>query len=316
MSSPEGPPKVTGPVLIMAGPTAVGKTTLAVSVAEAVGAAVVSADSRQVFRGMTVGTASPTAEDRERVPHRLFGELEPASAYSAGSYRDDCQSAITELHRTGIPALVTGGSTLYIHALVRGIADLPALTPDVLEHVQAEAQDPQGRSALFAELSRADPEGARTLDPTKSQRLVRLVGLLRQTGTPPSELWERGRRPPLPHRLIVLDRPRSELYHRIDERVDVMFAEGIMDETRDLLSAGPGVRALLDSTIGYREVAAMLDGSLTETEARRLIKRNTRRYAKRQLTWFRRYDEAVWLDARTASVEEVLAAAAPWPSMA
>ena len=128
-------------------------------------------------------------------------------------------------------------------------------------------------------------------------------------------MWDEGRRPPLPHRLVILDRPRAELYERIEARVDSMFEQGLVDETRALLALGPDVRPLLDATIGYREVAAMLDGDIERPEAVRLIKRNSRRYAKRQLTWFRRYDEAVWLDARTATVDEVLEVAAPWPSM-
>lgn len=314
MGSPDPTPGVSTPVLVLTGPTAVGKSSLALALAEATGATILSADSRQVYRGMAVGTAAPAPGEKARVPHRFVGSLDVPTPYSAGQHYDNCRNAITDLGASDQPALVVGGSTLYVHALIRGIADLPALDPDLQGRLQREASTAEGRSSLYAELHDADPESARTLDPTKSQRLVRLVGLLRQTGRPPSTLWSEGHRPALPHRLIVLDRPRAELYRRIEARVDAMFEGGLVDETRALLASHPDARPLLDATIGYREVAAMLDGDLARPDAVRLVKRNTRRYAKRQLTWLRRYDEAVWLDARTATVDDVLEAAAPWPS--
>ena len=305
---------VADPVLVLAGPTAVGKSSLALAVAEAVGAEIVSADSRQVYRGLDVGTATPPPLDRERVVHHLVNDLDPAASFSAGQFRNVFFHAITDVNGRGGATVVVGGSTLYVHALVRGIADLPALRPGTERTLRAEGASAEGRERLFRELQRADPEAAATLDPSKSQRLVRLVGLLRDTGRPPSELWEEGHREPVPHRLVVLDRPRAELYDRIDRRVDAMLEAGWVEEVDALLGRGPAVRALLDATIGYREIAAVLDGTLERAEAVRLIKRNTRRYAKRQLTWYRRYDEAVWLDARTATVADVLEAAAPWPS--
>ena len=291
-----------------------GKSALALDVAEAVGAEVVSADSRQVYRGMDVGTATPPPGDRERVPHHLLDCLDPGQPFSAGEYFTYFTDSITEIEGRARAAVVVGGSTLYVHALTRGIADLPALDPDTERALAAEAATAEGRERLHSELRRADPTAAATLDPTKSQRLVRLMGLLRDTGRPPSELWEEGQREPVPNRLVVLDRPRAELYDRIDRRVDAMLGAGWVEEVETLLARGSDVRALLDATIGYREIAAFLDGALRWDEAVRLTKRNTRRYAKRQLTWYRRYEEAVWLDARTATAADVLKAAAPWPS--
>ncbi|MDT0632671.1 tRNA (adenosine(37)-N6)-dimethylallyltransferase MiaA [Rubrivirga litoralis] len=305
---------VLAPVLVLTGPTAVGKSALALDVAERVGAEIVSADSRQIYRGLDVGTASPTAADVQRVRHHLVDVLEPPEPYSAGRFLSWCGRAITETQSRGAPVLVIGGSTLYIHAVVRGIADLPTVSEGLDQTLQIKARTPEGRGGLYDELRRADPESAATLDPTKSQRLVRLVGLLRETGRAPSALWREQERPPLPHRLVVLDRPRSELYARIDARVDRMLTDGLIEETQRVLSHNPSARALLDATIGYREVLALLDGTIDRDEAVRLIKRNSRRYAKRQLTWFRRYEEAQWLDARTATVQDVLDAAAPWPS--
>ena len=301
------------PVLVLAGPTGVGKSSLALAVAETVGAEIVSADSRQVYRGLTIGTAAPSAAECARVPHHLVGHLDSLQGYSAGVFLDDFRETITEVRRRGGAALVVGGSTLYVHALVRGLADLPPVADDLALQVAAEATTREGRDALFQELRAADPTAAATLDPTKGQRLARLVGLLRETGRAPSELWDEAARPAVPHRLIILERPRPELYERIERRVDAMIDDGLVDEVSGLLARDPSPRPLLETTIGYREIAASLDGRLPLDEAIRLIKRNSRRYAKRQLTWYRRYDEAVWLDARTATVADVLDAAAPWP---
>lgn len=306
-------PEGAAPVLVVAGPTAVGKSRLALDVAEAVGAEVVSADSRQVYRGLDVGTAAPSAADRARVPHHLVASLAPGEPYSAGQFLRSLGQTLADLRARRVPAVVVGGSTLYVEAIVRGLADLPALPDAVAAPLAEAAASPEGRDRLYAELAVADPDAAATLDPTKSHRLARLVGLLRHTGRPPSELWRERAVPPAPHVLVVLDRPREELYRRIDRRVDRMVADGLEDEVRRLYARGDRVRPLLRATIGYREVVGVLEGRHDWDEAVRLIKRNSRRYAKRQLTWYRRYPDALWLDARTATAGSLLDAVAPWP---
>lgn len=299
------------PVLILAGPTAVGKSSLAQAVATDVGAEIVSADSRQVYRGLDVGTAKPSAAEQAAVPHHLIDLLVPGASYSAGQFLDDARAVIAEIQSRGRPVVVVGGSTLYVHALVEGLADLSPLAPELTRALTASATTEEGREALYAELAAADPAAAATLDPTKSQRLVRFVGLLRETGQLPSRLWDEAHVPGVPHRLMVLDRPRDELYRRIDRRVETMMDEGLLDEVRRL--RGEDGRALLNATIGYRELAAYLDGEIDLDRAVSLIQRNSRRYAKRQLTWYRRYEDAIWLDARSATLADVLGEL-PWPS--
>lgn len=300
-------------LLVIAGPTAVGKSSLAMGVAERTGAEIVSADSRQVYRGLDVGTAKPTVEEQSRVPHHLLDVVDLGARASAGWFRECCEITITDIKSRERPIVVAGGSTLYVHALVEGLADLPTVARSLETELLGQTETPEGRQSLYQELAEADPETAATLDPSKTHRLVRFVGVLRQTGRRPSALWAERAQAPLPVDLVVLDRSRDELYARIDKRVVDMIEAGLLEETARALAASPAARGTLEATIGYRELLPVLEGTRELDEAVRLIQRNTRRYAKRQLTWYRRYPDAIWLDARTATVETVLEAVAPWP---
>ena len=301
-------------LLVLAGPTGVGKSALAVEIARAVGGEVVSADSRQLYRGLDVGTATPTAEEQGGVRHHLLDVLDPGERANAGWYLRQAHRVVADCWRRGRPVVVVGGSTLYVHALVAGLADLPPVSANTERQLAAEIERPGGAGRLFQELARADPEAAGTLDPTKSQRLVRLVGVVRETGRPVSERWKAQDEAPFRTRLVVLDRPRAELYARIEARVDRMIAGGLEREVASVLEQEPGSEPLLNATIGYREWLPVLAGDRTREEAVRLVKRNSRRYAKRQLTWYRRYPDALWLGAESATAAQVLRAVAPWPS--
>ena len=292
-------------VLVIAGPTGVGKTRLALDVAEALGTDILSADSRQAYRGLDVGTAKPTAAERARVRHHWVDVLDLGSLTSAGLFAREAERYIAACHADARTPLVVGGSTLYVDAVVNGIARLPDVPDAVAAEAVRQAATLGGRERLFAELERADPAAAATLDPTKSQRLARLVGLLRATGRRPSELWAEGAPQPRDVRLVVLDRPRAELYARIDARVDAMLDGGLVDENRTLLAAGYGLETVPLRTIGYAEPIRFLQGEISEGEMVRLVRQNSRRYAKRQLTWFRRYPSASWSDASTVTVDSV-----------
>lgn len=288
-------------VYALTGPTGVGKTALSLAVAEVLGAEIVSCDSRQVFRQLDIGTAKPSHADRQRVPHHFIDERSLDEPWSAGQFAEDAEARIRDVHARGAEALVVGGSTLYLHALAHGLAALPEPDLAIREELNAVVASAEGRVALYAELQRADPEAAATLDPSKSQRLVRFVEIYRATGRPASSYWKDVVPPAFDVRVVVLDRPRDELYARINRRVDAMLDAGLMDEARDLHEAGysrdevPALR-----TIGYQEPLAVLAGELSYDEMVERLKRNTRRYAKRQLTWFRRRDEYVWRDADTS----------------
>ena len=300
-----GPDGARAPLLVIAGPTGVGKTALALDIAEALGTDILSADSRQAYRGLDIGTAKPTPEEQARVRHHWVDVLDVGEPTSAGLFAREADRYTARCRAENRPALVVGGSTLYVDAVVRGLASLPDVPAETAAQAFAETETPDGRACLFAELLAADPAAAATLDPTKTQRLARLVGLLRATGRLPSELWAEGA-PAVPDvRLVVLSRPRADLYARIESRVDAMIAGGLIDENRHLLAAGHTPDTPPLRTIGYAEPIRFLRGEITEGEMVRMLKQNTRRYAKRQLTWFRRYPEARWVDLSSSDAGSV-----------
>jgi tRNA dimethylallyltransferase len=297
-----------GPFLTIAGPTAVGKTELSLEVAEALDAEIVSADSRQVYRELTIGTAKPSTEALDRVPHHFIGERSLNEPFSAGTYADEANARIREILDRGNEPLIVGGATLYLHALQYGLADIPDVDDAVREKLQAR-MEAEGKEALYEELKEVDPQQAEKADPTKTQRVIRALEVYHGTGKPLTHYYENQPEPPFTYTTIVLNRDREKLYDRINRRVEEMLEAGLMNEVRAVMDID-GVQ--LDepplSTIGYREPIQYLQGEIEDyDEMVRLVKRNTRRYAKRQLTWFRRYDEYTWMEASTATAEDVLA---------
>ena len=291
--------------LAITGPTAVGKSRLALDVAEALGAEILSVDSRQIYRGMDVGTAKPTAAERARVRHHFVDEREPTDPITAGAFAQDAQSRIDDILARGKVPLAVGGSTLYLTALVEGLARLAPVPAGLAASIARDLRTADGRHTLFKELEQADPVAAATLDATKTHRLARLVGILRATGTRPSDAWAEAAAAVHRFRVVVLDRPRAELYERIESRVDAMLDRGLVEECQHLIASGAG--EMVDQTIGYREPAQFLRGEVEHGEMVEQLKRNTRRYAKRQLTWLRRSPSYEWVNAEDAAVEALVA---------
>lgn len=295
-----------GPVFTIAGPTAVGKTHLSLEIAEQLGAEIVSADSRQVYRELTIGTAKPSTEAQERVPHHFIGERSVRNPFSAGAYAREANERIKSIRARGRTALVVGGATLYLHALQYGLAEIPDVDDEVREWLEERLEE-EGPQTLYDELAEVDPVQAEKNDPTKTQRVIRALEVYHGTGKPLTHYHEQQPDPPFTYTTIVLNRDREILYNRINRRVDRMLERGLLDEVRDVMDID-GVQ--LDepplSTIGYREPIQHLRGEISYDEMVRLVKRNTRRYAKRQLTWFRRYDEYIWIDAETTTAAVML----------
>lgn len=292
-------------ILAILGPTAVGKTELSLTLAERFDAEIISADSRQIYRPLTIGTAKPSAEELARVPHHFINELDLSDPFSAGRFAEAANARIAEiLDRRRVP-LVVGGSTLYLEALLHGLAEVPPTTDATRQRLMARLAE-EGSERLFDELVRFDPSSAATMDPTKSQRIVRALEVYLDTGKPLSYYHERRPQPLYRFAPVVLTRPRGALYDRINRRVDAMLAGGLLDENRRLLKAGyaPGMNPL--RTIGYREPIAHLEGRIEYEEMVRQLKQNSRRYAKRQLTWFRRRSDYRWIDLGATGGEDAL----------
>lgn len=280
---------------VIAGPTAVGKTAVSVALAGLLDAEIISADSRQIYAPFRIGTARPTEVELQKVAHHLIGELPLDAPYSAGLFAQRLQRIIPDLRARDKRGIVVGGSTLYVHALIEGLSDIPPIEPGIRDILNAELED-RGSEALYAELLKVDPVFAATVDPSKSQRIVRGLEVFRGTATALSQFHQP---PPLAdqrYQLIVLHVDRDMLYARIDQRVDDMISEGLLEECSRALEMAPDRTLNAWRTIGYQEILPWLDGKYDLEEAIRLIKRNSRRYAKRQLTWYRRYTEAVWIE--------------------
>ena len=291
------------PVPTIVGPTAVGKTAMGLSLAEAFDAEIISADSRQVYRELDIGTAKPGTEARRRAEHHFIDEKDLSEDFSAGQFAEAAHERINAIRRRGREALVVGGSTLYVHALQKGLADIPEVPGEVRERLNERLDEDGGAETLFAELQEVDPERAAKLDATKTHQVVRALEVYRHTGRTLTHFHQQQPEPPHDFRTVVLRRDRQRLYDRINRRVDRMLASGLVEEVRALRERGADRHRPPLRTIGYREVFEFLDGEHDRDEMERLIKRNSRRYAKRQLTWFRRYDEYEWTHADTPTGE-------------
>lgn len=275
----------------LAGPTASGKSALAVRLAAVRGGTVVCADSMQLYRDLRVLTARPSAADEAAVPHALYGTLDAATRHSVGDWT-------RSLDRLDAPRpwIVTGGTGLYFNALERGLADVPEVPDDVRARLEAQLAG-EGAPALHAALARADPEGATALKPTDGQRVARALGVIKATGRPLRD-WQCRRADvqsnPLDVERIVLEPPRPVLRERIAERFSAMMEEGAVEEVRALLARDLDPTLPAMKAIGVREVAAMLRGETTEAEAVERAIIATRQYAKRQSTWFRNQFGQTW----------------------
>jgi len=283
------------PILVLTGPTATGKTAISLALAKKVGAEIISADSRQIYHELNIGTAKPTLSERLGIPHHFIDELPLGTPFSAGRFAEEAKKRAAVIRSNGRRPLIVGGSTLYIHALISGLAPIPAIDPSIRAALNTRLLH-EGATVLFDELCMVDPAYADTLDVTKTQRIIRGLEVFQATAHPLSSFHRRTASAETTFDLVVLHRPREILYHRINERVDQMLAAGLLDEVRQLLANRVDTDTNALRTIGYQEPIAYLKQEITYNEMVRLIKRNTRRYAKRQLTWFRRYPQARWLD--------------------
>jgi len=285
------------PILILAGPTAVGKTDASILLAQESGAEIVSADSMQIYRHMDIGTAKPAPEQRKLVYHHMIDIVEPDQPYSVGDYLRDSLRTIEGIHAAGSIPLVVGGTGLYIRALTRGLFHGPPADLALRERLlQREAEAEPG--TLYADLVKVDPEAAVKIHPNDLRRTVRALEVYylkdKKLSTFQREHAFQDR--PFRFRLLFLVRGRPELYPRIEKRVDEMIDQGLEEEVKGLMDRGyrPDMPSM--QGLGYKHFMDVLLGKLSRDEAVALLKRDTKRYAKRQFTWFRREPEAQWVD--------------------
>lgn len=282
-------------VVVVLGPTATGKSQLGIELAREFDGEIVSADSMQVYRLMDIGTAKPPLSIREEIPHHMMDILWPDEPFSAGEFRRLGRQKIEEILKGGKVPIVVGGTGLYIKALTEGLLEGLEGDRGLREELHRQAEV-LGSRGLWERLREVDPEGAMEIHPNDLYRVIRALEIYHLTGRPPSALRREHAFGDRPYHLlkIGLIRPREELYRRIDERVEGMIKGGLVEEVKGLLERGYGPDLPSMKAIGYREIVAYLRGEMTLEEAVRLMKRNTRRLAKRQLTWFKRDPEVHW----------------------
>ncbi|TKJ41762.1 tRNA (adenosine(37)-N6)-dimethylallyltransferase MiaA [candidate division LCP-89 bacterium B3_LCP] len=289
-------------VPFLVGPTASGKTAVALHIAERFKAEIISADSRQIYRGMPIGTAQPTADELTRVPHHFIACLNPKETFSAGEYGRQARGKIIELTRKGITPFVVGGSGLYISALVDDFFSGPSADHKIRDRLKILA-DKEGVAKLYSDLKEVDPESARKIMPTDYRRIERALEIFYVTGIPISELQRKKANPPPYSPVMVgLDWHREQLYERINSRCLKMLEEGLVDEVEKLIAGKSisGTDLLIEynalNSVGYVEIIGYLKREYDYDEMVRLFQRNTRRFAKRQISWFGRNQRVSWVE--------------------
>ncbi len=293
-------------VLAIVGPTAVGKTAVSLQLARELGGEVVSADSRQVYRGMDIGTAKVSEEERQTIPHHLIDIREPDETISLGEYKRLATTAIEDILERGCVPLLVGGTGQYIRAVVEGwqIPNVPP-QPELRQQLETLAQR-EGKEAVFARLRELDPVSAQNIDYRNLRRVIRAIEVTITAGKPFSELQTK--KPP-PWRIlqIGLTRPRERLYARVDARIEAMFAAGWIEEVQRLLAQGYTPELPSFGSLGYREVAFHLQGQYDLEETKALIRRATRQFIRRQYNWFRLSDPNIqWFDLDEVDTEVVV----------
>jgi len=284
-------------LLVIVGPTASGKSELALKLARKLAAEIVSADSMQVYRGMDIGTAKPSTEQLAATRHHLINIADPDRLFSAADFAQAADAAIQDITRRGKRVIVAGGTGLYIRALLKGLVDSPSGAGEIRRELQEESRE-LGNEAMLEKLRLVDPQLASRIHPNNRVRIIRALEVYQMTGIPLSRYQQEHAFSGSRHSSLQIGIrvERKELYRRIDERVEQMLREGLLDEVAKLLAAGycPDLKAM--RAIGYKESAAFLAGECSLEDAEALIKRDTRRYAKRQLTWFNADPDIIWLE--------------------
>lgn len=279
---------------VICGPTGSGKSAVAMRLARSHSIEIVSADSRQIIRHLIIGASKPSLDDQKQVVHHLLNLIEPGERYSAFKFLVNANNAIAEILQKGKMPIIVGGTGLYIKALTDGIVEMDNQDPKIRDCLEKEMEE-IGPEAMHARLERIDSEAAAMIHPNNRPRVIRALEIYEQTGKPKSELAREGRyhQSPYEFKLFALNPPREAVYDAINSRVDEMFAAGVLEELKGLIDRGLSEKIRSSKVICYTELLEYVKGTMTLQEAVDLIKQNTRRYAKRQVTWLRHQMDAV-----------------------
>lgn len=298
------------PLIVILGPTASGKTKLSLQIAQEFGGEIISTDSRQIYQEMPISTDALKPEEQEGVPHHLIEFLKPDRAFTLAEYKDLANQKIQEISARKNPTnyfpkkipMLVGGTGLYIDAIVKGFK-VPKIPPNekLREGLENEAQK-HGNGFLHQKLQKLDPEAAKNIHPNNLRYVIRALEINLTTGKNKND--QKSSESPYSPFFIGIQRPREELYRRIEERVDLQVQNGLLDEAKTLLSRGYDLNLPSMTSLGIKEMIPYIQGKMTLDEAVRILKQNTRRYAKRQMTWFRKYDSVHWL--KPNEVQEIL----------
>lgn len=297
------------PVVAIVGPTAIGKSRIGIEVAKILNTEILTADSRQVYRGMDIGTDKPSLAEQQNIPHRLIDLVDPDQSFNAGDFRRHAIQDIARLHRLGLLPLVIGGTGLYIRALLRGLCPGPPADWLIRSELAQEAKI-QGPAFLYEKLQQVDPELAQRLHPNDQPKIQRALEVFRILGTPLSVIQRQHRfdEAPYPYLLIGLTMERQTLYQRIETRVDWEIHKGLVEETQSLMNQGFSRELGSMKGLGYRQFSGFLAGDYSYEEAVRLLKRDTRHFAKRQMTWFQKESEIQWMTLEESDIPDRAAA--------
>lgn len=284
-------------LLVLIGPTAVGKTKLSLTLARELNAEIISGDSMQVYRGMDIGTAKASPEELAAVPHHLIDIHDPDEAFSVAEFQERARALILDIHARGKLPFIVGGTGLYVESVCYNFQFSEVGSDEAFRMEQEAYAAEYGDEALHARLQEVDPESAERLHPNDRRRVIRALEIFHMTGERMSEqLKVQKKESPYELCIVGLTMDRALLYKRIEARIDQMLEEGLVDEVRRLLSMGYGKELVSMQALGYKEIIAYLEGRYTYEEAIELLKRDTRRFAKRQLSWFRHMKDIHWVD--------------------
>lgn len=291
-------------IIALVGPTASGKTSLAVKLAKNINGEIISADSRLVYKDFNIGTAKPTTEEKQSIPHYLIDIADPKDDFTVSIYKKQAENAIKDILQKGKIPIITGGTGFYVKALLEGL-DIPKVTPDEeFRKEMAIFAEKNGREALHKKLAEVDPESAQKFHPNDRFRVIRALEVHKSLGVPMSK----AQKMVTPYEVLYIglnSEDREYLYDRVNKRVDIMIKEGLIEEVQNLINKY-GKTVSLMKTLGYKEISEYLDEKLTLEESSELLKKNTRNFAKRQLTWFRANKEMSWFYIDQMSENEII----------